>query len=82
MIAALGSADEEGAAEAAGEGGAENFGPGGGVHGGVFVKDDEAETGPTYQMTRLGWRAMRRVSARARDRQEARPAGKSLLGKI
>ncbi len=39
----MGSADEEGAAEAVGESGAEDLGPSGGFHGGVFVEDDEVE---------------------------------------
>jgi len=43
MVAALGRADEEGAAEAVCESGAEDFGPGGGFHRSIFVEDDEIE---------------------------------------
>ncbi len=43
MIAAFGSADEEGAAFAVGEGGTENVGAGFGAVGGDFVEDEEID---------------------------------------
>ena len=43
VVAALRGADEEGAALAIGKGRTENLGPGEGMHGGIFVEDDEIE---------------------------------------
>ena len=43
MIAALGRADEERVALAVTESGAKHFGPSLGLHGGVFIEDDEIE---------------------------------------
>ena len=51
MIAALGRADQKGAALAIGEGGADNFEPDFGAERGVLIEDDEIETVATER----GW---------------------------